>query len=70
MSKYFRESLGIRDNESRLYVFLLFLEENIRCGCTLIAPHTDASHENLQHMFSLGNKYNVSFRASKSWLDQ
>ena len=39
--------------------FFLFLHENIRCGCSLEAPHRGASNEFHQHMISRRNWKNM-----------
>ena len=39
-----------------VWIFFLFLQENICCGHSLEAPHRGASNEYPQHMFSCRNK--------------
>ena len=39
------------------YIFFLFLEKNICCGCSTEVPHREI-------------RKNVNFRESKSWLDK
>ena len=60
-----------------IYIFLIFQRKhtlwvliNRRCGYSLEMPHRGTSNEYPQHMFSMKNKKNVNFRASKSWLEK
>ena len=53
-----------------IYIFFLFLKENIYCGYSLEVPYQGTSNEYPQNMFSLRNKKkNAHFWASKFWLD-
>ena len=41
-----------------VFIFFLFLNENICCGYSIEVPHRGTSNEYPQHMFSLRNKKN------------
>ena len=37
----------------KVLMFLLFIQENVCCEYSLVAPDWDASHEYLQHVFDV-----------------